>query len=126
MIKRLEAILLSTENAAKLAKFYREKVGLKQKSVMEIGDKGEEGYEFTLKGANLYILDHSKVKGINKQPERVMFNLEVDNLEKEFARMKKAGVKVIQPVYHVEGYGLIATFEDAEGNYFQLVQVKPS
>lgn len=126
MIRGLEAVLLSTESAKKLAKFYREVVGLKQGIVMELGDKGEEGYEFSLKGANLYILDHSKVKGKNKQPERVMFNLEVSDIEKEVKRLKKAKVKPTQDIYHVEGYGLIATFEDPDGNYFQLVQVRAS
>lgn len=126
MIKGLEAILLSSENARKLAKFYKELVGLKQTMEMEIGDKGENGYEFELKGANLYILDHSEIKGKNKQPPRVMFNLEVDDMDKEVEKLKKNGVKVVQDTYHVEDYGLITTFEDADGNYFQLVQVRES
>ena len=46
MIRGLESVLLSTENAKKLAKFYRELVGLKQGMVIEMGDQGEEGYEF--------------------------------------------------------------------------------
>lgn len=124
MIKGLEAILIGSENATKLAKFYREKVGLKQGMEMEIGDKGEKGFDFELKGTNLYILDHSEVKGKNKQPPRVMFNLEVDDMDKEAVRLKKNGVKVVQDTYHVEDYGLIATFEDLDGNYFQLVQVR--
>lgn len=126
MIRGLEAVLLSTESAKKLAKFYREVVGLKQGMVMELGNKGEEGYEFPLKGAGLYILDHSKIKGKNKQPERMMFNLEVSDIEKEVKRLKKAKVKPTQDIYHVEGYGLIATFADPDENYFQLVQVRPS
>lgn len=126
MIRGLEAVLLSSESAKKLAKFYREVVGLKQGMVMELGNKGEEGYEFPLKGAGLYILDHAKVKGQNKQPERVMFNLEVSDIEKEVKRLKKAKVKPTQDIYHVEGYGLIATFADPDGNYFQLVQVRAS
>ena len=124
MIRALEAVILSSENAAKLAEFYREKVGLGQSQEMKIGDKGEKGYDFNLKGANLYILDHSEIKGKNSQPSRAMFNLEVDDIEKEAERIKKAGVKVVQDIYHVESYGLIATFEDIDGNYFQLVQVR--
>src|SRR3989344_4315991 len=122
MIRSLEAVLVSSENAAKLAQFYREKVGLKQGEEMEIGDKGEKGFDFELGGANLYILDHSEVKGKSNQASRVMFNLEVDAIEKEVERLKKENVKVQQDIYHVEGYGLIATFEDVDGNYFQLVQ----
>lgn len=124
MIRALEAVIISAENAENLAKFYREKVGLKQSEEMEIGDKGEKGYDFDIIGTGLYILDHSDIKGKNPLGARVMFNLEVDDIEKEFERLKKEGVKVIQETYHVEEYGLIATFEDPDGNYFQFVQVR--
>lgn len=124
MIRGLDGVLLSSQSAKKLAKFYREVVGLKQGEVMEIGDQGEEGYEFKLKNTGLYILDHSKVKGKSAQPERIMFNLEVDDVEKEVNRLKKAKVKVVADIYHVQGYGLIATFEDVDGNYFQFAQVR--
>ena len=126
MIKALEAVLVSSENAAGLAQFYREKVGLKQGEEMEIGDKGEKAFDFQLEGAGLYILDHSDVKGKSKEPARVMFNLEVDDIEKEAKRLKDEGVKVVADIYHIEGYGLIATFEDPDGNYFQFVQVRAS
>ena len=124
MIRALEAVILSSENAKKLAEFYREKVGLVQGQEMEIGDKGEKGYDFEFKGASLYILDHSDIKGKNSQGPRVMFNLEVDDIEKEAKRLNNADVKKVQDIYHVEGYGLIATFEDPDGNYFQLVQIR--
>jgi len=124
MIKGLEAILIGSENATILAKFYREVVGLKQTMSFELGEKGESGYDFDLKGASIYILDHSEIKGKNKQPPRVMFNLEVDDMDKEVARMKKEKVKVVQDTYHVQDYGLITTFEDPDGNYFQFVQVR--
>ena len=124
MIRGLEAVILSSENAKALAEFYEKKVGLKMGEEMEIGDKGEKGYDFELSGGNLYILDHSDVKGKSKESSRVMFNLEVDDIEKEAQRLKDEGVKVIADVYHVEEYGLIATFGDLDGNYFQLVQVR--
>lgn len=124
MILGLEAVLLSSEHPRKLAEFYKDKVGLKQTMEMEIGE-GEEGFSFDMKGsANLYILHHSKVKGNNTKPERIMFNLEVDDIEKEVKRLKKAGVKLIQDIYHVEEYGMIATFEDVDGNYFQFVKTR--
>ena len=126
MIRALEAVLLSSEDATKLAKFFRDVVGLKQSAEMDMGDKGEKGFEFELKGAGLYILDHSEIKGKNQEPARVMFNLEVDDIEKEVARLDKLHVEKHQDIYHAEGYGLIATFKDPDGNYFQLVQVRSS
>src|SRR3989344_5805065 len=125
MIKGLESVTLFSENAKDLAAFYREKVGLKTGVESEIGDKGEELYEFVLGDSpNLYIVDHSAVKGKNKEPERIIFNLEVDNIEEEVKRLDGAGIKKTTDTYHVEGYGYIATFEDSDGNYFQLAQVK--
>jgi len=125
MIKGLEAVLIGSENATKLAKFYREVVGLKQTMSFEMGEKGESGYSFEMeRSASIVVMDHSNVKGKSKEPSRIMFNLEVDDIDKEVERLKKAKVKVVQDVYHVEDYGRIATFEDVDGNYFQLVQVR--
>ncbi len=127
MINKIESVLLASENAEKLAKFYQEKIGLKLASEMEMGEKGEKGFEFDFgNGSNLYVIDHSGVKGSSHQPERVLLNLEVGSIEKEAKRLKDAKVKVVEDIYHVQGYGLVATFEDLDGNYFQLVQVKPS
>lgn len=125
MIRAFEALNLFTQNAKKLAEFYKEKVGLKITMEAEMGDKGEEAYELQVgKGPSLYVIDHSKVRGKNKQPERIIFNLEVDDIKKEVARLKRAKAKLVQPIYHVEGYGFIATFADIDGNYFQLVQTR--
>lgn len=126
MIRGIEAILIFSEDAKALAHFYQHKVGLSLTESMEIGEKGEEGYEFVMESTNLYIMNHSEVKGKNSQPERIMFNIEVDDIEKEVEKLKKEGVKQIEPVYHMQSYGLISTFEDTNGNYFQIVQVKAS
>lgn len=125
MIKSIESISLFSENARNLADFYREKVGLKLSMEAEIGDEGENlyGFEFE-KGPGLYIMDHSKIKGKQKEPERIIFNLEVENIEGEVEKLDTAGVKKIQDTYHMQNYGYIATFEDLDGNYFQLVQIK--
>ncbi len=124
MIRGIESILLNSAGAEKLAKFYKDIVGLKQTGEFEMGDGGEKAIMFELGDVTLAILDHSKVKGKNKTPERFIINFEVSDIEKEFKRLTKAGVKVQQDIYHVEGYGLIATFIDPEGNFFQTVQIK--
>ena len=125
MIRGFESLLIGSQNAKKLADFYKEKVGLEIGLEAEMGEENEELYELKLgKGPNVYIMDHSKVKGKNKNPERIIFNLEVDDIKKEAKRLTGAKVKKIQDIYHVEGYGYIATFTDVDGNYFQLVQVR--
>jgi len=127
MIRGFESLLIGSQNAKNLADFYKDKVGLEIGLEAEMGEENETLYELKLgKGPNIYIIDHSKVKGKNKNPERIIFNIEVDDIEKEAKRLKKAKVMLVQDTYHIEGYGYIATFEDIDGNYFQLVQVRAS
>ncbi|KKQ51854.1 MAG: hypothetical protein UT19_C0005G0037 [Candidatus Woesebacteria bacterium GW2011_GWB1_39_10b] len=45
-------------------------------------------------------------------------------VDKEVKKLAGKKVKKIQDKYHLEGYGYIATYEDPDGNYFQLVQVR--
>src|SRR3989344_8775617 len=124
MIRKLEGVLLSTDNTKRLAKFYREVVGLKQSGEYEMGEDGKSMFDFSK--YNLYINPHSGVHGKNKMPQRHILNFEVDNIEKEVKKLKKSKVKQIQDIYHIEGYGHVSTFEDPDGNYFQLVQVRAS
>lgn len=126
MIKGIDSVGIFSENPKILADFYKDKVGLNLTIEVELGE-GEDlfGFEFG-QGSTLYITKHEDVKGKNSKPERIILNLEVDNIEEDAKRLDGLSVKKIQEVYHVEGYGLIATYEDPDGNYFQLVQVKPS
>lgn len=125
MVKQIESVLLSSQSAKKLAAFYKDKVGLKVTFEGVMGENDEEYYEFAVgKKSGFGIMDHSGVKGRAKEPERVILNFEVDDIKKEVARLKRAKVKVQQDIYHVEGYGYIATFVDVDGNFFQIVQVK--
>jgi predicted enzyme related to lactoylglutathione lyase len=123
MINGFESIIISSQNATKLAKFYREIVGLKQTWDAVMGENSNV-YGFSLSGVDLVVMDHSQVKGKSKEPARIMFNLEVDNIEKEFDKLKKTGVKIITSIYHIEDYGHIATLADLDGNYFQIVKTK--
>jgi len=122
MIKSLDGVLLSSEDSQKLADFYKEKVGLKCTMEFEMGEKGEKGFAFD--DVKLYINQHSEVHGQTKEPERVILNLETDDIEEEVKKLDKAGVKKIKDTYHIEGYGLVATYQDVDGNYFQVVQVR--
>ena len=127
MIKNIESILLFSENPEKLSKFYKDTLGLKVGMEGEYGDDEDVFVGFNPgKGPYLVVMHHDKVEGKNREPERYMVNFEVDDIEKEVGRLKKAKVRLIQDIYHVEDYGKIATFSDPDGNYFQLVQTRPS
>jgi len=125
MIRTIDGILLSSFDAKKLSAFYRDTVGLKITMEAEMGDKGDKVYGFGLKsGPDFVVMDHSTVTGANKQPQRYIINFEVDDIEAEVKRLKKAKVRLIADIYHIEGYGRVATFEDPDGNYFQFVQIR--
>ena len=119
----IEAILIGSEDATKLAHFYRDKVGLKLTNEFVMGEDSN-GFSFDIGRFSLNILDHSEIKGSAKEPARIMFNLEVKNIEEAVKKLKDAGVKKITDIYHVEEYGYIATFADLDGNYFQIVKTK--
>src|SRR5438132_674420 len=127
MIKGIESVVLFSEKPKALADFYKDKVGLKLTLEAEIGE-GEElfGFDFGGSSVGLYINHHSEIKGKTKDPKRIMFNLEVDNIESEVKILEKKGLKMIGMLHQVEGYGKIATFEDIDGNFFQLVQTRES
>lgn len=126
MIKGIESVTIFSEDAKGLAGFYRDMVGLEVTVEAEIGDEGEKMFGFEKgEGSPFYIVDHKGVKGTNKEPERAIINWEVDDIEGDVKKLDSAGVKKIQDIYHMQDYGYISTFEDPDGNYFQLVQVKP-
>lgn len=126
MFRGIDGVRINSDNAKALAEFYRDKVGLEMTNEFE-GEDGSKGYEFSFKnGPSFNVHEHSDIKGKNEDAPRFFINYEVNDLEREAERLEKESVKVIQELYHVEGYGLIATYEDPDGNYFQLVQVRPT
>ena len=112
------SILVFSEDPKKLSEFYG-KVFQKEP---EWDQGGYTGY--MVGSAFLTIGPHDKVKGKNKSPERIMINLETKEVKEEFERIKKIGAKVIAEPYSMgddESNGLIATFADPDGNFFQLL-----
>ncbi|OGG09376.1 hypothetical protein A2154_01130 [Candidatus Gottesmanbacteria bacterium RBG_16_43_7] len=63
---------------------------------------------------------HSEIKGVAKEPQRLIINFETNAVKKEFDRIKKLGAKVIAEPYQMMD-SWIATFADPDGNYFQLM-----
>ena len=124
MIRSLESVVLISEKAEDLANFYKDKVGLEIKDEAE-GEDGSKMFELKAgDGPSIYIMSDSDIKGKNQGPSRVSINIEVDDIEKEGEKIKDAGVKEVDEIHHLEGYGLLATYEDVDGNNFQLVQVR--
>lgn len=110
------SLLVFSDNPKRLAEFY--------KKVFDT-NPGWEGGDFVgFQVGNSYIMfgPHDKVHGENKNPERMMFNFETEDVEKEFERIKGIGATVIAAPYHPgEAEEMwLATLADPDGNYFQL------
>lgn len=114
---KLASILVFSEDPGQLKKFY-EKVLKKSPEWVDAGYFG-----FDCGSTYLVIGPHKKVKGKSKSPERIMINFEVNDVKSEFERIKKdVKAKVVAEPYEMGGEDLlIATFEDPDGNYFQLM-----
>lgn len=111
------SLLLFSENPKKLGEFYEK--------VFNVDASWEDGdwVGFQVGSGFVSIGSHSEVKGKNKNPARMMFNLETENVQEEFDRIKGYGTKVVAEPYHPSEADdmLVATFEDPDGNYFQLM-----
>lgn len=108
------SIMIGSSNPKALAKFY-EKVFDK---APDMADGDWAGWQV---GSCFFnIGEHSEVKGKAKEPQRIILNLETDDVKEEFERIKKIGATVIKEPYEMQG-AWIATFADPDGNYFQLM-----
>ena len=107
--------MIGTMNVKGMVAFYKEVLG-KNADMEE-----ERWYGWMVGSAFLSVGQHSKMKGKAKDAGRMMFNLETKEVKKEFDRISKIkGAKVIAKPYEIGG-GMIATFADPDGNYFQLM-----
>lgn len=118
------SILVFSEKPDTLAAFYKQVFGTKP--VWE-----SDGYTtFEVGSGYITIGPHSDVHGKNTDPARLMFNLETKDVVKEFERIKELGAHIIKEPYTPgeieEEEGLIATFADPDGNYFQLMSPMPA
>lgn len=113
----LNSIILFSENPEELVDFYKKVLN------DDVGWEGGDFKGFKVGVGFLTIGPHDKVRGKNLNPERIIFNLETEDVEREYERLVDIGVKVIAKPYSPgeDGDMMIATFEDIDGNYFQLV-----
>ena len=110
----LNSVMLGTSQVKEMAEFY-EKVLDRPADMVDGG-----WYGWKVGSCFLSIGEHSEVKGKAKEPQRVIMNMETTLVQEEFDRIKKTGATVIKEPYGMGG-GLIATFADPDGNYFQLM-----
>ena len=122
MSLKLNSVMIGSENPKALSDFYSKVLG---KPSWE--DQHYIGWQ--LGGAGFMIGPHSEVKGRNESPGRILWNLETEEVKKEFDRIKEAGAPVVKEPYKPGGDEgpefWMATFEDPDGNYFQIASPMP-
>lgn len=111
----LSSIVIGTSQPKEMGEFYQKVVNVEP--TMSDGDsKG-----WMVGNTFLGIMRHSEVNGMAKEPGRIMFNLDTDDVKGEFERIKSAGATVVKEPYEMGNDMWIATFADLDGNYFQLM-----
>jgi len=118
----LNGILIGSDNPQRLVDYYTKLFG-------EPG-WSEGGYTGWMIGAgSVTVGAHSEVSGTNPQPGRVIWNIESEDVKGDFGRFQSAGATVVREPYGMDESdddGLIATFADPDGNYFQLMSPMPA
>ena len=120
--KKLSTVLIWSGNFKRLADWYKDV--LKLKVVEEINHPKDTGvlFEISPDSSWLWIGQHSKVKGTNADPNRHMFNLDVDSVQQAFKYLQNQGVKVVAKPFKAPTFDKhFATFQDIDGNIFQII-----
>lgn len=110
------SILIGSEQPEALVEYYSKVLG-----APTFSDFGYSGWQ--IGSGFVTIGPHSAVKGTNDTPGRIIWNIETNDVEGDFARMRDAGAIVVAEPYGFEQSpgSTIATFADPDGNYFQLM-----
>jgi predicted enzyme related to lactoylglutathione lyase len=112
---KFSGLLIGSENPEQLKAYYTKLFGKPSWD-----DNTYFGWQWG--DAGVMFGPHSEVKGKNREPGRILWNLETPDVKGEFAKLRGAGATVVREPYDPgEDSGmLIATFADPDNNYFQL------
>ena len=115
---KVSGIMVGSSQPKVLGEFYAKFLG-------KPGWQQDDWYGFGNKSSSMMIGPHSEVKGSNKEPGRHIIFIACDNVKADFAKVKKAAdPKVVAEPYLPDEKNMpdmwLATFEDPDGNYFQL------
>ncbi|XUX00427.1 MAG: VOC family protein [Dehalogenimonas sp.] len=108
----LSSVMIGSANPKALAEFYTKVFG-------KPDWQDENWFGWQTGDCWFHIGEHSEVKGVAKEPQRILLNFETRYYKKEYERIKGLGAKVVKELYEWEG-AWIATFADPDGNYFQV------
>ena len=116
----LNTVMIGSEDPEALSAFYTKVLGDPSWQ-----DGGYVGWQAG--NAAFMIGAHSEVKGRNEMPGRIIVNFETPDVRDEFERIKGLGARVEREPYNPgDGEMWLATFEDPDGNFFQLASPMPA
>jgi predicted enzyme related to lactoylglutathione lyase len=114
---KLSGILIGSDNPGRLVEFY----------TRLLGEPGWNQAPYTgwMVGAGTVMVGpHDEVHAANKEPGRIIWNFEADDVKAEFERLRAAGATVIREPYNPAAESgqdfALATFADPDGNFFQI------
>jgi len=115
----LAGVLIWTERErfGAMAEFYRDRLGLRPRT------HKPDFINFDWDGVRLSVSVHDQVRGVNRDPARIMINLRVDDVRAVHARLARAGVAFTRPPETEDWGGTVATFGDPDGNLIQLFEL---
>jgi predicted enzyme related to lactoylglutathione lyase len=110
------SILIGSEDPKRLVEYYTKLIG-------EPAFSDDSYTAWQIGSGSVAVGPHSEVHGRNPSPGRVIWNIQTPDVQEVFDRFKAAGATVVTEPYAFEGSpgSSIATFEDPDGNYFQLM-----
>jgi predicted enzyme related to lactoylglutathione lyase len=111
MAPPLGSLLIGSSNVDAMKDFYRKGFDVTE------NDMGA----FDFGGVQLFIEEHTEVKGPTKEPARVIINLNVDDAKSLGKQLEGIGAKFVRPVEQAD-FGIIGTIADPDGNYVQIIQ----
>jgi predicted enzyme related to lactoylglutathione lyase len=119
MIEGFAGVLIWTEadRFPAMARFYRDMLGLTPRSAKS------DFINFDWSGVRLSVSVHDQVRGVSREPFRVMVNLTVADIRSVHERLTRAGVVFTRSPALEDWGGWVATFADPDGNILQLMQL---
>lgn len=120
LVKNISAVLIWSDNYKNLANWYEKTFDLKIEE--ELTHPDDTGVGFMVGNVYLWIGQHSKVHGKNKDIHRHMFNFVVDSVSETYKTLQQRHVKFLAKPFKAPTMDrYFATFYDLDNNLVQLI-----
>lgn len=125
MFQKISTILIWSEDYERLAAWYKDVFNIHEIERIDHPDDTGILFEFPDGQPWLWFGKHSEIHGQNKDPLRIMFNINVDSVDKTYEYLKSKGVKFIAKPFKAPTFDKwFVTFSDPDGNTIQCIGKK--